>query len=112
MWNIFKTKSIMYLEDEKIENTHYSFKNELNHRKNLKKALKLVKKYNITKNIPFEKELYFRRTCIISDNDYLGNRCFIELDKNNILFIYERNCYQNTILVQMKLKHLLKLTLN
>ena len=110
MWNIFKKKEIM--EDEKMSDTEYAFKNELNHRKNLKKALKLVKKYNITKNIPFEKSLYIRYTDKGSWDGELGHRCFIKLDENNNLFIYERNVFQNTILVQIKLKHLLKLTLN
>ena len=107
MFNIFKLKQ--KLKDDKMSNTKYSFKKELNHPKNLKKALKLVKKYNIVKDIPFEKSLYVRYTQ--KDNYWegkLGHCCLIELDKNNILYVYERNVFQNTIIVQIKLKQLLK----
>ena len=80
------------------------FENDLNSKKNLKLALKLVKKYNITKNIPFKKSLYVRYTDRDSWYGELGHRCFIELDENNNLFIYESNVFQNTLLVNIKLK--------
>lgn len=102
MFGLFKTKKI--LKDQEISDTKFKFKKDLNCKKNLKKALKLVKKYNITKDIPFEKSLYVRYTDRNSWDGELGHRCFIELDENNNLFIYERNVFQNTILVSIKLK--------
>ncbi len=107
MFGLFKTKE--KLKDQEISDTEFKFKNDLNCKKNLKKALKLVKKYNITKNIPFEKSLYVRYTHRNSWDGELGHRCFIELDENNNLFIYERNVFQNTILVNIKLKTLKKI---
>ena len=104
MFGLFKTKKKEKLKDQEISDTEFKFKKDLNCKKNLKKALKLVKKYNITKNIPFEKFLYIRYTDRNSWNGELGHRCFIELDENNNLFIYERNVFQITILVNIKLK--------
>ena len=102
MFGLFKTKE--KLKDQEISDTEFKFKKDLNCKKNLKKALKLVKKYNITKNIPFQKCLYVRYTDRDSWYGELGHRCFIELDKNNNLFIYESNVFQNTLLVNIKLK--------
>ena len=104
MFELFTTKEKEKLKDQEMSDTKFKFKKDLNCKKNLKKALKLVKKYNITKNIPFEKSLYVRYTDRNSWYGELGHRCFIELDENNNLFIYERNVYENTILVNIKLK--------
>ena len=104
MFGLFTTKEKEKLKDQEMSDTEFKFKNDLNCKKNLKKALKLVKKYNITKNIPFEKSLYIRYTDRDSWYGELGHKCFIELDENNNLFIYERNVFQITILVNIKLK--------
>lgn len=95
--------------------TQLDIKSDLNCKENLKIAKKLIKELGIKKNIPFKKELsYFQVPlgfkCPHTSAVSTGHRQYIELTENNRIKIWDRTCYGNIELVNIKLRILKNLT--
>ena len=88
----------------------FDLNSDLNCYENLIKCKKLITKFNITENIPFEKEIaYFLEEQGYEDpwannSSTIGNRQYLILTEKNYVKIINSNCIRNKNLVKIKLE--------
>ena len=89
--------------------TRFNLYDDLNCNESLKKCKKLVTKFNIIKDIPFEKEIaYFLEEQGYEDpwsnnSSTIGHRQYLKLTKKNYIKVTSSNCFANITLVKIKL---------